>query len=226
MSVYFITGIDTDTGKTFATGMAARHLRRQGKNVITQKLAQTGQGAAVSEDIALHRRLMNIELLPEDTQEITCPYCFSFPASPSLAAELAGQRVAPEVITRSTETLLQRFDTVLLEGAGGFLVPLTQELLIADYIAQHNYPVILITSGKLGGINHTLLTVESIRHRNIPLAGIVFNHYPPVDVVLRQEALKVFRRHCSNIVEMPVVDLNNITEVDFSPLFPSQCLTT
>ena len=83
-------------------------------------------------------------------------------------------------IKRATEELSERYDSVLLEGAGGLMVPLTTELLTIDYIAQENYPLIFVTSGKLGSINHTLLSLEAIQKRGIVLDTVLYNMYPTV----------------------------------------------
>lgn len=219
--VIFITGIDTDAGKTYATGFLAKQMLESGIKVITQKLVQTGQAGGISEDILQHRRLMQIEPLPIDENHLTCPYRFACPASPALAAELECQKIQTQYITSATEKLLQEYDTVLLEGTGGILVPLTETLTAADYIAEQHYPVIIVTSAKLGSINHTLLTLEALQNRHILLAGMVFNHYPPVDETLRQDTLNVFRKycsekHCGNIIELPNFSL---------PLPPTYCIS-
>ena len=83
-------------------------------------------------------------------------------------------------IKRATEELSERYDFVLLEGAGGLMVPLTTELLTIDYIAQENYPLIFVTSGKLGSINHTLLSLEAIQKHGIVLDTVLYNMYPTV----------------------------------------------
>ena len=224
MTTFFITGIDTGIGKTVATGLAARYYHRQGKKVITQKLVQTGREGYISEDILEHRRLMDILTLTEDAElpqknkSLTCPYSFAYPASPHLAARLESRTIEPEKIARFTEILQNHFDILFLEGAGGFLVSLTPNLLIADYVAQHHYPVILVTSGRLGSINHTLLTIEAIRRRNLSLACLVFNQYPPEEETISNDSLEFFRRVCPHVVLMPRVDSKKIPEVDFSCL--------
>jgi len=225
MSVYFVTGIDTDIGKTYATGLAARFLLRQGRSVITQKIVQTGTSGPIADDILLHRRLMGIEPLPVDWNGTTCPYRFRFPASPHLAARLENVQIDPKNITDATARLLETYDTVLLEGAGGINVPIRRDYLIADYVQEHRYPMIIVTSGRLGSINHTLLTLEAAASRNIPPAGIVFNHYPPADDTIRDDTLKIFRHRIAEagrpdaLIEMPEIDPENIVDVDFSPIF-------
>ena len=183
MSVLFISGIDTDIGKTYATGMIAKALMQQGINVITQKLVQTGvainpnNGAmSIADDIITHRQLMGIPLQPCDIDNTTCPYRYEKPASPHLSAKLANGVLNPDVITSATKILQADYEVVLLEGAGGLLVPVTEQLLTLDYITGQGYPVILVTSGRLGSINHTLLSLEAIKARGLNIHSVVYNH--------------------------------------------------
>ena len=183
MSVLFISGIDTDIGKTYATGIMAKALMQQGISVITQKLVQTGVSVNsdsremnIADDIVTHRQLMGIALQPCDIDSTTCPYCYEKPASPHLAVKLANTVLDPEIITKSTQQLQANYDVVLLEGAGGLLVPMTEQLLILDYIVTQGYPVILVTSGRLGSINHTLLSLEAITSRDLKVHSVIYNH--------------------------------------------------
>ena len=183
MSVLFISGIDTDIGKTYATGMIAKALMQQGINVITQKLVQTGVAInpdsgemGIADDIIIHRQLMNLPLQPCDLNFTTCPYRYEKPASPHLSAALANATLNPEIITKSTQQLQQSYDVVLLEGAGGLLVPITEQLLTLDYIAEQGYPVVLVTSGRLGSINHTLLSLEAIKVSWLSVHSVIYNH--------------------------------------------------
>ena len=183
MSVLFISGIDTDIGKTYATGMIAKALMQQGIDVITQKLVQTGVAInldsgemGIADDILTHRQLMNLPLQPCDLNFTTCPYRYEKPASPHLSATLANETLNPEIITKSTQQLQQSYDVVLLEGAGGLLVPITEQLLTLDYIAAQGYPVVLVTSGRLGSINHTLLSLEAIKVRGLSVHSVIYNH--------------------------------------------------
>lgn len=183
MSVLFISGIDTDIGKTYATGMLAKALMQQGTNVITQKLVQTGVTMnvntgemGIADDIITHRALMDIPLQPCDLDFTTCPYRYQKPASPHLASRLSKQTLDPEVITSATKSLQADYEVVLLEGAGGLLVPITEQLFVLDYIAAQGYPIILVTSGRLGSINHTLLSLEAITQRGLQVHTVVYNH--------------------------------------------------
>ena len=183
MSVLFISGIDTDIGKTYATGMIAKALMQQGVNVITQNLVQTGVAINpdngemnIADDIVTHRQLMGMAMQPCDIDSTTCPYRYEKPASPHLAAKLANGVLNPDVITSATKSLQADYEVVLLEGAGGLLVPITEQLLTLDYIATQGYPVILVTSGRLGSINHTLLSLEAIRARGLTMHSVIYNH--------------------------------------------------
>lgn len=185
-NVYFVSGIDTDAGKSYVTGYLARELAKSGKRVITQKFIQTGNHD-ISEDIELHRRIMGIPFTEEDHARLTMPEIFSYPASPLLASRIDNRPINFERIRQATETLSERYDIVLLEGAGGLMVPLTDEMLTIDYIAQSGYPLLFVTSGKLGSVNHTLLSLEAIQNRGIRLHSVLYNLYPETadDTILK-----------------------------------------
>ena len=182
MSVLFISGIDTDIGKTYATGLLAKALMQQGINVITQKLVQTGVAIdsngemSIADDIVTHRQLMGVPLQPCDLDFTTCPYRYEKPASPHLSARLSNQTLNTAMISEATHRLQANYDVVLLEGAGGLLVPITEQLLTLDYIAEQGYPIVLVTSGRLGSINHTLLSLEAIKSRGLTVHSVIYNH--------------------------------------------------
>jgi len=174
--VYFISGIDTNIGKTYAVGFLAAKLTKEGKKVITQKPIQTGC-EDVAEDIVHHRKMMGIDLLPEDINRLTMPEVFTYPASPHLAAKIDNRAIDFEKIDKATETLREKYDIVLIEGAGGLMVPFTEDYLLIDYVAERNFPIILVTSGRLGSINHTLLSFEAIESRGLTLHSVIYNLY-------------------------------------------------
>jgi dethiobiotin synthetase len=220
---YFITGIDTDAGKSIVTGTMARYLKSKSVNVITQKLIQTGC-VGMSEDILTHRQLMGIELVNEDLEELTCPYVLSFPASPHLAARLDAVTIDPQLLNAATDELANRYHTVLIEGAGGLMVPLNEKLNLIDYLADRQYPIILVTSAKIGSINHTLLTLEVCKLKGLNVVGLVFNHFGAPNRVVAEDSLALFRRTLphyfpeAKVVEVPVIDTRSEV-VDFSELF-------
>ena len=185
--VFFISGIDTDIGKTYATAILARSYMQVRKSVITQKMIQTGC-KGMSEDILLHRELMGIKPLPADVKGATCPYVFNYPASPHLAAEMEGVEICVDLISSVTETLLNEYDVVLLEGAGGLMAPVTRRILTINYIAMFEMPVVLVTSGRLGSLNHTLLSLDACRTRGITVDTIVYNTFPVEDEQIQNDS--------------------------------------
>lgn len=191
---YFITGIDTDAGKTCVTGYLSRTLLEEGVNVITQKLIQTGN-TGISEDIELHRRIEGRPLQEVDLDGTTCPLIYSYPCSPHMALTIDERAPQYELATASTRALLAKYDQVLIEGAGGLMVPLTEELLTIDYIQQQELPVILVTTAKLGSINHTLLNLEVLRKRDIPVDLVVYNAGIHTDDRITAETEAYLRRH-------------------------------
>lgn len=196
-NIYFVSGIDTDAGKSYCTAWYAKQLSQNGKRVITQKFIQTGN-TGHSEDIDLHRRIMGTGYLPEDEEGLTMPEIFSYPCSPHLAARIDRRPIDFDKIERATCELARRYDTVFVEGAGGLMVPLTENYLTIDYIAEKRYPLIFVTSGKLGSINHTLLSFEAIRHRGIVLHTVLYNLYPTVeDKTIQNDTMQYIRNYLS-----------------------------
>lgn len=191
---YFISGIDTDAGKTYVTGHIARHLMKEGKRVITQKFIQTGN-AGMSEDIEVHRRIMGTGMLPEDLDHTTAPVIFSYPASAQLAARIDGREIDLEVIDRATERLLSLYDVVLVEGAGGLAVPITDTFMAIDYVESRRLPLILVTNGVLGSINHTVLSLEAVRARGIELAAVIYNEHFDTDAVIAADTRGFIERY-------------------------------
>lgn len=184
---YFITAIDTDAGKSVATGLLARWLTEQGVRTITQKMAQTGC-VGTSEDIATHRRIMGAGEFPEDRAGLTCPVVLPFPASPQLSAARVGMKIDLEALHEATLELGRRYDCVLVEGVGGLMVPLADDLTVADYLVRYPQPVILVSGGRLGSVNHTLLTLEALARRGVELVGVVYNRHGETDPAITADS--------------------------------------
>lgn len=198
MSAIFITGIDTDAGKTYATAWLARRFAAEGLSVITQKFIQTGN-TGMSEDILKHRELTGTGLLPEDLDHTTAPIIFTYPASAQLAAEIDGREIDLSLVEKSTAALSRKYDIVLIEGAGGLMVPVTDDYLTIDYIRDHSLPAALVTNGRLGSINHTVLSLEALRNRGIKVSYLLYNTFFDKDRTIaadtRRFISQYLRRH-------------------------------
>lgn len=190
----FISGIDTDAGKTYATAFYAQKLINSGISVITQKFIQTGCVGS-SEDIESHRRLLGTGMLPEDESGLTAPVIFSYPASAQLAARLDGQEIDLKAIENATNELLNRYDCVLIEGAGGLMVPITDTYFAIDYVAEQKLPLVLVTNGRLGSINHTILSLEAIKAREIDLKAVIYNTFFDKDKVIAEDTKAFIGRY-------------------------------
>lgn len=211
MKSLFITGIDTDAGKSYATAWLARRFSEQGKRVITQKFIQTGN-VGYSEDIELHRRITATGPLPEDSEGLTAPIIFSYPASAQLAAEIDGREIDLELIDNARRELERRYDLVLVEGAGGMMVPITDTFYAIDYAATRNLPIVLVTNARLGSINHTILSLELLRQRKLPLYAVVFNHHFDNDAVIAKDTRNFIRRYLErNFPTTEILDLPSIS---------------
>ena len=224
-SVYFVAGIDTGIGKTVATGLMARALRARGVDAITVKLVQTGNDG-YSEDIDAHRAICGGERFYEDQLGLTSPQVFKFPSSPELAARLEGKTVDLDRIRMCIAACAEHHDVILVEAAGGLHVPLTRELLTIDFAAREGWPTILVTCGRLGSINHTLLAVEALKSRDMKLAGLVYNWHPDADPLIDQDTPEMttnFLRQWK--LDVPLVRIPRLPsdgpypDVDFSEIF-------
>lgn len=192
--ILFISGIDTDVGKTFATGIYAKQLMQQGYSVITQKMIQTGC-RGIAEDILTHRQLQGIELTAEDLAGQTCGYLFDYPCSPHMAAAMQNVEIDIKKIEKQTALLAQKYDYVLIEGAGGLAVPYNQQHTSLDYLQQYGYPLVLVTSGKLGSINHTLLSLMACRQYGIKVQTLIYNLYPNSDPLITQHTQQFLQNY-------------------------------
>ncbi len=192
--VIFVTGTGTDVGKTYATGWLAKRMAQAGRKVITQKLIQTGCRDR-SEDIEAHRRIMGIPMQPRDLDHTTDPIILSYPASPHLAAHIDGVELDYDVAARCTERLASEYDCVLVEGAGGLMVPLKEDFMTLDYIVQHNLPTAVVVNGQLGSTNHALLTLQALQRGGATLWSVVYNTYFDTDKIISDETRKYLREY-------------------------------
>jgi dethiobiotin synthase len=184
MKGVFIAGTGTDVGKTIVAAGVLRALLTAGIDATAMKPVQTGAWAEASGKLRtpdLEFVLGATGLLPdEQTRELMAPWLFEPACSPHLAARLAGQTIGLERILDSARQLAARHEFLVVEGAGGLLVPLGARLLLIDVAAALGLPVLLVGPAGLGAINHVLLSLEALRARGLPVAGVVLNATGPV----------------------------------------------
>lgn len=190
--VYWISGIDTGIGKTIATGLLAKSLLEAGHDVVTVKMVQTGN-VGYSEDIDLHREICGIGKLPEDIEGLSAPQIFAYPSSPLLASRLEGRVVELDKIVAAVKICAERHEIVLVESAGGLDVPLTEEVLSVDLAAREGWPLVLVTCGRLGAINHALLSLEAAKLRGMEVAGVIHNYHPEANDEIDADAERAIR---------------------------------
>ena len=190
----FISGIDTDAGKSYATGYLAKMLANDGTKVITMKFIQTGN-QEYSEDIDVHRLIMGIPMQDVDIDHTTAPVIFSYPCSPQLAARLDQRQIELDAIDMAADKLDSLYDITLIEGAGGLMVPLTDEFWTIDYPTTRNIPVALVTNGRLGSISHTLLALEALRQRDIKVSYLLYNTHFDKDATIVDDTRAFLKRY-------------------------------
>jgi len=173
---FFITGTDTGVGKTFVAEGLIRAMKDQGFDVCPMKPVETGcrvsRGQLVPADTI---KLIKASGIDEPIDLINS-YRFRKPLAPSVAAELDGVRIEKRTILNAYKKLAGKYDLIIVEGAGGIMVPLYNNYLFLDLIMDLGLPLIIIARPGLGTINHSLLTVEAARKKGIKVLGLVFNH--------------------------------------------------
>ncbi len=165
---YFITGTSTDAGKTYVTCLLLRALTAQGTRAVGFKPVTCGgrEDAIALRDAGT----------PGPDLDLINPVAYRQPLAPMAAALLENRPFDDAPILAAWAELTAQYDRVLVEGAGGWEVPLSKGRTIADLAALLNLPVIVVADNRLGSLNHTILTVRAIQHRGLSCAGIILNH--------------------------------------------------
>ncbi len=185
----FVCGTDTSVGKTFFCAHLLAYLCAQEVDAGYQKWISTGeQGRPVDLEYCFQVAGKKTDPALLDLQ---VPYRFQYPASPHLAAAREGRVVDPARIVESFHSLKKRYRFLIVEGVGGAMVPLTGDLLLVDLVASLAIPTLVVARSGLGTLNHTLLTLEALRARSIPIVGVVFSDGPAeVDDALAADNLQ------------------------------------
>ena len=170
----FITGTDTGVGKTVVGCALAEALRLDRVDVGVMKPVETGVGPQGPLDAISLVESARVD----DALELVCPQRFALPAAPSIAASVEGRTVDVAAILAAYDVLAARHDRMLVEGAGGLLVPIASDYSMADLARELSLPLLIVTRASLGTVNHTLLTLEVAEHRGLRVAGVVISHGP------------------------------------------------
>jgi dethiobiotin synthetase len=169
---FFVSGTDTGVGKTLVACALVRAMRRRGLDVGVMKPIETGVGP----EGPLDARALRATAASAEPLEEICPQAFALPAAPTVAAAREGRSVAVEAIRSAFARLRERHEWLVVEGAGGLLVPAARDLSMADLCRELDLPLLIVGRAALGTINHTLLTWEAAAARSLPVAGVVISH--------------------------------------------------
>lgn len=199
----FITGTDTDVGKTYITAMIARKLVESGLSVGVHKPACSG--SQLSESQTAHwpdLDCLSAAVGHRFPLDRICPQRFHAPLAPPIAAREEGRHVSWENLRSGADWWVGSVDILLIEGVGGLLCPLTEEKSVADLAVVLGFPLLIVAHLGLGTINHTLLTIEAARARGLSIAGIVLNQTQAgnVDPSTKSNAQEIARRSCVPVV--------------------------
>ncbi len=194
----FITGIDTDVGKTYVTALIAKTLHRAGRRVGVYKPAASGcqekDGRLVADDAVA---LWEAAGRPASLDEV-CPQVFAAPMAPHLAARAEGKELDAELLRHGIDFWLDRSDIVLVEGAGGLMSPMNDDEYVADLADDFQFPLVVVSANRLGTINQTLQTLitASTFRDGLDVVGIVLNHLaaPTDDVSLNSNRDEIAAR--------------------------------
>jgi dethiobiotin synthetase len=174
----FVTGTGTEVGKTIVAGAIARTALGSGQQISVFKPAVSGLDEAKEQGVAPDHEHLRIAAGSRQTDDQISPYRYGPAVSPHLAAELEGSEIDPERLREGLAAAHEAGDFMVCEGVGGFLVPLRLGYLVRDFACDAGLPVVVAASPGLGTINHTLLTIESVRASGLTVAGVVLTPWP------------------------------------------------
>ena len=211
----FITGTGTDVGKTYVTGLIVKKLRESGADAAYYKAAMSGNerrpdGSLIPGDALQVKNMSGIR----QSLEKMCPYVYETAVSPHLASRIEGNPVRMETVLAGFQKVCEEYEYVTMEGSGGILCPLCfdeHKIQLEDVIREFNLSSILIADAGLGTINSVVLTFEYMKAHNLPLKGIIFNHYHPGNIM---EEDNIFM--CEHMTGLPVLAKvqDNATELE------------
>lgn len=179
MKSFFITGTDTDVGKTVITAGLARAISDMNINIGVMKpfaaAEQQSSSGFQSEDTEILSKAARVS----EPEEVLTPQFFPIAASPYTASQTLGLKVDVDIVKEKYQELKDAHDMLLVEGMGGIMTPILEDYFVADLIKEMDLPAIIIIRSKVGTINHTLMTHKICKDYKIPIAGIIINNFDP-----------------------------------------------
>jgi len=205
----FVTGTDTDVGKTAVTAALLTLLRRQGIAAAPMKPVQTGcmpaaDGSLAAPDLDFILRMVEMPAITPALRACMTPYCYEPACSPHLAAANAGKPIELVNIAAAATTLAMHYDFLLVEGAGGVLVPLNDQHTMLDLVRALRLSTVIVTRPGLGTLNHTFLTIQALRRAEVNIAGVVFAETAPTQWgMIEQDNIRCIER----LGKVPVIGI-------------------
>lgn len=203
MDGVFVTGTGTEVGKTVVAALIARTARADGRRVSVFKPALSG----LDEDGVPDHEQLRLASGSRQTDDEISPYRYGPAVSPHLAAAMAGEPIDDGRVREALDAARRAGEFLVCEGVGGFLVPLRLDYLVRDFAQDAGLPVVIVGASGLGTINHTLLTVESVRRAGLEIAAVVLNRWPSAPGPLEKSNLDAIR-------SLGAVEVKTVAEVD------------
>jgi len=210
----FITGTDTGVGKTLITGAIAALLRGQGLKVGVLKPVASGCRREREGFVSADAEFLSVCAHAEYPLSVITPVCYETPAAPLTCAEIEGRAVDYEAIKAAYAYLCGTCDIVLVEGIGGAMVPIDEQHTVLDLAVEFNLPVVIVARPNLGTINHSLLTIEAVRHAGLPVAGIVISGYNAQTADIPEETAPCVISNFSQTNLLAIVPLDEESSVE------------
>jgi dethiobiotin synthetase len=203
---YFITGTGTNVGKTFVTAALARHATSLGQRVFAFKPIETG---CTPGQLGLDQRELVVAAGSWQVDRLAGVYQFQPPVAPAVAARKANVEISLQAILDTLSTGAAQADLTLVEGAGGWRVPISDTLDMSGLAKACGFSILIVATATLGTINHSLLTAEAIERDGQTVAGIILSQHPDDDVAMVESNLEQLRARRSG----PVIALTTASQV-------------
>lgn len=208
----FITGTDTDVGKTYVTALLVKTLRKSGFDVGYYKAAISGAPTVAESDAGFVNRFAGIN----EPEDMILSYLYQNAVSPHLAARIEGNPVEKEVILKAWERVTKAYPYVTMEGSGGIMCPIRHDekavYYLEDIIRWFHLPVLIVANAGLGTINHVVTTCEYIKNRDIPIKGILLNHWK--GGIMEEDNVKMIEEITGVKVLAKIRDGDSLLDID------------